>query len=193
MSSDLEDSPELESISEEDLARRVLQERLEIGYESLGKLFQAVFVAVLLVSAMIWSPENGHLVSIWSAVTLLVGAVRLQSLRRFRRMSQEERETKAKALHRNYLIGAAFGGFSWGLLAILLWDPNNLALDMLIVLAIAGLCSGSIVTLAAFGEATLIFITMAMGLLAVRMVYQGAIEAYTMAALAEVEAARGVR
>lgn len=167
-----------------DLQRRVMLERLNIAYESLGRLFQAVFVAVLVVSSMIWTPQNSNLVALWVAITLLVAATRLYSLRKFRQMSEDEREKRALRLQREYLVGAAMGGISWGLLAVLLWDPSSFELGVLIVLAIAGLCSGSIVTLAASSRAGIVFIAMAMGLLAGRLLYEGGSESYAMAGLA---------
>lgn len=173
----------LESVSTDELATGVMQERLIIAYESLGRLFQAVFVAVLIVAAMVWTPATSHLVAIWVATTLLVAAYRLQTLRRFRRMSVEERIARAERLHWNYIFGAALGGVSWGLLAILLWDSSSFQLGVLIVIAIAGLCSGSIVTLAAFSEASIVFISMAMGLLGLRFVLEGGSESYAMAVL----------
>ncbi|MFK7831249.1 MAG: putative bifunctional diguanylate cyclase/phosphodiesterase [Congregibacter sp.] len=163
-----------------------MQERLTIGYESLGRLFQAVFVAVIIVAGMVWTPSNSQQVGMWCAVTLAVAAYRLDTLRRFRLTTQEQRESRADRLRREYIFGAALGGLSWGLLAILLWDPSNLKLGILIVIAISGLCSGSIVTLAAFSEASIIFIAMAMGLLSSRLIYEGGSESYAIAALAGV-------
>ncbi|MEM6604593.1 MAG: EAL domain-containing protein [Pseudomonadota bacterium] len=171
---------------EQDLERRVLQERLSIAYESLGRLFLAVFIAVFVVSAMVWRPENSHLVSVWCVVTLAVAAFRLNSLRRFRQMSGAERESNADRLRINFVFGAVLGGMSWGLLAVLLWDPSSIVLEVLIVLAISGMCSGGIVTLAAFSEASVAFIALAMGMLASRLLFQGGDEAYVMAGLAAV-------
>lgn len=178
--------PTPDEAAKEALARLVTQERLTIGYESLGRLFQAVFMAVLVVAAMVWTSSNSHLVAIWVGVTLLVAAYRLDALRRFRRMTTQEREQKAGRLQRNYIVGAALGGISWGLLAVLLWDPTSVQLCVLIVLAIAGLCSGSIVTLQAFSAASIVFIAMAMGLLGARLVFEGGTESYAMAGLAVV-------
>lgn len=178
-----ENDNELDPEATEELARGVMRERLRIAYESLGRLFQAVFVAVLVVSFMVWTPGNSHLVAVWVAFTLVVAAYRLETLRRFRRMSDGERTENAKRLHRNYIFGAALGGISWGLLALLLWDPSSFEHGVLIVLAVSGLCSGSIVTLAAFSEASIVFISMAMGLLAARVLAEGGSESYGMAAL----------
>lgn len=178
--------PVLETASQEDLERRVMQERLTIAYESMGRLFQAVLVAVLVVSAVVLTPTNGHMVSIWCSITLLVAAYRLGLLRSFRKMSEEQRELDEAPLHRKYVFGAALGGISWGLLAVLLWDPSNASLQALIVLAIVGMCSGSIVTLAAYGEASSVFIATAMGLLMLRLLIEGGSESHAMVALSAV-------
>ncbi len=168
MQTKLDNDPALDDVSQETLKARVMQERLTIAYESMARLFQAVFLAVAVVSAVVWTPTNGSMVAVWCSITLLVAVYRLNLLRRFRKMSEEEHEEKTAVLHWKYVIGAALGGISWGLLAVLLWEPSNASLQALIVLAIVGMCSGSIVTLAAFGEASSAFIATAMGLLMLR-------------------------
>ncbi|MEM1187812.1 MAG: EAL domain-containing protein [Pseudomonadota bacterium] len=179
-----DNDPALDGVSPETLKRRVMQERLIIAYESMGRLFQAVFLAVAVVSAVVWTPTNRYMVALWCSLTLLVAVYRLDLLRRFRKMSDEEREANKVALHWKYVIGAALGGISWGLLAVLLWEPSDPSLQALIVLAIVGMCSGSIVTLAAFSEASGSFIATAMGLLMVRLLIEGGSESHAMVALA---------
>lgn len=186
MQSHSDHDPQIDRLSNEELERRVMQERLSIAYESLGRVFQAVFISVLVVATMVWTPTNGGLVAMWCVIVLLVALYRLYGLRGFRRMTLEQRENKKERLHWNYVLGAGLGGTSWGLLAVLLWDPGNASLQVLIVLAIVGMCSGSIVTLAAFGEASIVFIVGAMGLLMVRLIVEGVSESYGMAALAAV-------
>ncbi|WOJ92086.1 EAL domain-containing protein [Congregibacter variabilis] len=165
----------------DDLKHRVFLERLNIFYESLSVSVFAVVLNTLLLGYLLWRPENSQAVVVWCSATLAIAAYRIITTIRYRRSSEAQREAKASAWYREMMAGVVLSGLAWGAAGFLLYDSQNMLNHSLLAFVIAGMCTGSIVSLSAFFEASVVYLATSLLPFMVRLIGEGSPETNVMA------------
>ncbi len=168
----------------DDLKHRVFLERLNIFYESLSVSVFAVVLNTLLLSFLLWTPENSRWVLSWCVATLTIAVYRIACTLRYRKRSEAEREASAKRWYREMMLGVLLSGLAWGAAGFLLYDSQNMLNQSLLAFVIAGMCAGGIVSVSAFIEAGATFLAASLLPFTVRLLMEGSPETQVMALMA---------
>jgi diguanylate cyclase (GGDEF)-like protein len=167
-----------------ELRRRVFQERLTLYFDSLSVSIFAIVLNSLVMAYLLWTPQNGNLVVGWCAVTMLIAAYRAVTMLLYRRRSKQQLESAPRPWYRLMLSGAVLSGLTWGLAGYLLYDTQSMLNQSLLAFIIAGMCAGSIVSLSAFSEASIAFLSLSLLPFIVRLFNEGTHETTIMALIA---------
>ncbi|MEM8550150.1 MAG: EAL domain-containing protein [Verrucomicrobiota bacterium] len=170
--------------SANELTLRVFVERLHLFYESLALSNVAVVVNTLVLSYLLYTPDNRDLVIGWCAATLVIAVARAYYVWRFQQSSDEEVEKNRRLWYWRMLGGALLSGFAWGSAGYLLYDAESLLSQTLLAFMIAGMCAGSMVSLSAFAEASAGFLFFSLVPFIVRLWTEGTQESHIMALIA---------
>ena len=170
--------------SANELTLRVFVERLHLFYESLALSNVAVVVNTLVLSYLLYTPDNRDLVIGWCAATLVIAIARAYYVWRFQQSSDEEVEKNRRTWYWRMLGGALVSGFAWGSAGYLLYDAESLLSQTLLAFMIAGMCAGSMVSLSAFAEASAGFLFFSLVPFIIRLWTEGTQESHIMALIA---------
>lgn len=143
-----------------DMQERVFHACIKQYYEQLSFSVVAVIFNTTLLAWVLWGTADDLSVALWCIASLSVSAYRIATTLRFRRLSAEQRERTSKFWHRILLVGTGLSGLVWGAASVLFYDPAVLITSTLIAFIIAGNCAGSIVSLSAFAEASILFVSL---------------------------------
>jgi diguanylate cyclase (GGDEF)-like protein len=149
------------------LAEAVMLQRLTLYYDSLRTSLPAVVVNALVLVLVLWAQEKQAVLLAWVAATLLLVLLRAIGLWRFRRTASEDLDPVR--LRREVILGSLMSGLCWGAGSYLLFDPQLGYGQLLLIVVVAGVCAGNIVSQAAFSEASMGFLPLALLPLALRL------------------------
>ncbi|MEM1401760.1 MAG: EAL domain-containing protein [Pseudomonadota bacterium] len=170
--------------SANELTLRVFVERLHLFHQSLAVSNIAVVVNTLVLSYLLYTPDNRDIVVSWCTVTLVIALARSYYVWRYHRSSDEDIESNRRSWYWRMLVGALLSGFAWGLAGYLLYDSQSMLSQTLLAFMIAGMCAGSMVSLSAFAEASAGFLFFSLVPFIVRLWIEGTQESLVMALIA---------
>ncbi|GAB5415544.1 MAG: hypothetical protein Cons2KO_31470 [Congregibacter sp.] len=141
-----------------DIRERVFHACIRQYYEQLSFSVIAVVFNTSLLAIVLWDSADQRLLGSWCVASLSIACYRILTTIRFKRQSEESREASSQVWHRRLLFGTALSGLTWGSAAFFFYDPSDLISSALLAFVVAGMCAGSIVSLSAFAEASILFV-----------------------------------
>lgn len=181
------DTPEgsrTEGAASAELTERVFIERISLYYESLFTASIAVTINIALVAFLFWQEDFQKQVIGWCVFSLIIVAYRSWILVAYRKQTPGQREERKAYWYRQALLGACLGGSIWGVMGFFLYDPSSMLRQSIVPFLVAGMCAGSIISSAAFAEASILFLVVALSPLITRLVGIGNADAGVMATVA---------
>ncbi|HKK22561.1 MAG TPA: diguanylate cyclase, partial [Pseudohaliea sp.] len=164
------------------LAERVHFDRLDLYYRSLRQALAAVVLNSAILCWLLWNENRALALGGWLVATFTVTAYRSAIALRFTRASPTERGSRRWYYHA--IVGALLSGLTWGAAGYLLFTTDNIYNQSLLAFVIAGMCAGSVVSLAAFVEAGIPFLALSILPFAFRLFTEGSVEAAQLGAMA---------
>ncbi|MHA7817015.1 MAG: putative bifunctional diguanylate cyclase/phosphodiesterase [Pseudohaliea sp.] len=174
--------PDATASDGDDLATFLYRERLELYYRSLRASLIAVVVNSSILCWLLWDPARPATLLGWLLATLLVTVYRGVLAYRFSRTAPAARS--ARAWYRHAILGALLSGLTWGAAGFLLFSPDNIYNQSLLAFVLAGMCAGGVVSLAAFIEASVPFLVLAIVPYTLRLFLEGNLEAMQLGLMA---------
>lgn len=167
----------------ESLRQRVFQERLSLYYGSLLPAIAATLVNSGILTLLLLSPEKQTALLLWFSCLVLWSLYRLASMLGFRRQSPALRQRFARRWYFDMLAGATVAGAAWGAAGFLFYDGGNTFDLFVIAILLAGMAAGAMVSLAAFREASTVFLALILLPFAARLAGDGTEQARIMAGI----------
>jgi signal transduction histidine kinase/CheY-like chemotaxis protein len=127
---------------------RIFAKQVSILYGQAAIVFIGTAVAALATLGAMWSFVPHRVLLAWTGGVLALTAVRAVLARIYHR--SEQANTHARAWAYAFASGAFVSGVLWGLLAILLFDPERLIPIVFSVAILAGMTSGSVASLSTY-------------------------------------------
>ena len=147
-----------------------------ISHEEIRMLYSGMpvsAIATVSISLIAYVALSEHVVSqtnlqIWLFILLLVTALRTWDTYVFNAATAEQQQSKKWGTR--FIIGAASGGISWGLLGWLGYSTYNEYLALISII-IVGVCGGATASLSYRWQSITVFMAPALGLLELRMLF----------------------
>lgn len=134
-------------------------ELLQIIYASIPLTITAILANSVILGFIQWHLVNHNTVLIWLSLTNGLSMLRLGIYRRFKKLDISRSTGLEWQLF--ILLSSGLSGLLWGLSAIFLFPPDDLAHQLFTVLVIAGMCAGAVTTLSASIRASIAFVVFA--------------------------------
>jgi len=165
-----------------ELAQKVFVDRLSLFFESLRQSLAAVVINSSILCWLLWDGARAATLIGWLGVVLLITLYRGLAARSFARAAPERRADRR--WYRHATVGAVLSGLSWGAGGYLLFTSDDAFAQALLAFVLAGMCAGSVVSLAAFTEAAVPFLFLSIAPFTVRLLAEGSPGAVQLAIMA---------
>lgn len=134
---------------------KILAEQVKTLYESIGSLVLINLVVSTALTAAFWDVVEHRWLLAWMAAMLLMLASRVLISVLFTRQFEAKTLGRYRAL---LVIGSASAGIIWGVGGLIMFVPDNLAYQLLILLALMAMGSGSAFSLSIYLPAYFAFV-----------------------------------
>lgn len=156
----------------------VVAEQIRLVYaQSVGGLVVTALVATLLM-VLLWEAAPKQWLIGWWLVTLLVVAARAVLSAAFYAFKPAAQELKAWRYA--FVIGSASSGLSWAATSILLFPTDHPVHQLFLVIVLSGMAGGSVIFLAPILESYLLYVSLTLLPISVRMFQQSGTEPPTI-------------
>ncbi len=153
------------------MATRLLTAQVQRLYARLPVALAAVLVNSAIVFLVLRGSVTGTLLGAWMGAVWLLTALRLSSVRWYRRHSGAQREPAWWA--RLFTVGSGLNGIAWGASAVLFFGQLGLPERFFLAVVLAGMTAGAAESSSGYPPSFLAFAAPALAPLAARLLLAG--------------------
>ena len=152
----------------------ILASQINVLYRSVPLSTLASLGAAAVLVVALWNALPAQTAIIWFALVCAHQAIRHIFYRRYMRsQSTKPLAASAQLWANTFLISVTIAGLIWGSAGMLLFVPDSMGHQAILMAVFYGVCAASPVALAPYGPAFYCFVCAAMPLLLLRLVWEG--------------------
>jgi signal transduction histidine kinase/ActR/RegA family two-component response regulator len=159
----------------------VESERIRAIYRQSVPVLLANVLIGAIVGATVWPTGPRALLAVWLALLVAMTGARIALRRRY--WQAQPAPSRAGRWGTRFVVGSATAGVLWGIAGGLFFDPASAPAQIVVTLAIAGMCAGAAGTLSCYPRAFLAYSVPALVPLAIRTIAIGDSLHLTIAAM----------
>ncbi|MBW2209226.1 MAG: hypothetical protein JRG79_20190, partial [Deltaproteobacteria bacterium] len=125
----------------------IQQQRVELVFTQAPAALATALIVALVLTGSLWNVANQSLLLAWFGTQLLLTAVRLVHVYRYRMSCQEERNDPQ--WEKFFFVGALLSGIAWGCLGLIYSPGWAVEQQVLVAICIIGLQAGALASYAA--------------------------------------------
>ncbi len=126
------------------MLKQLQYEKLKLLYNSDPMVLSVHFVGALLFGLIMWQYVDGATLAVWESVMGVVLLFRLYHYLLYSNSSADELQVQSRIWLHRYYTYILIGGALWGSTALLLFPPNQMLYQMVVVLFTLGVSSTAI-------------------------------------------------
>lgn len=149
---------------------QIKAEMLRFAYDHLGLSTIAVIVNAFVLSMALWGVIDHAIILIWFIAILGVSLFRYYSFLRFRDHREEQ---PVKYWEQLFLAGVTASALIWASASIVLFTPQSIMHQAMLIIVLAGMSAGAASTLASVLSAIRIFLVLLVVPLVIQLLLQG--------------------
>jgi PAS domain S-box-containing protein len=155
----------------EPLQAQVLAEQVRGLYVRAALPFVTNVLNSSLLAYVAYTPGAAHRIAIWLAGFFVLTGVRTLSLASYRKASPAGADSLRWGWY--FAAGSGLSGMLWGASAFVLYPPDNVVMQAVILVVLGGMTAGAAASTATFFPAFVAFVVPAMSPIAIRLLLEG--------------------